>query len=462
VSVKQGASLRHLRPLVALLGLLLSCDDEAVTVPIAPTVIISTPSTGASLLEGATLQLSGTAADPQDGDLPDSALTWTSSLDGALGTGSSVEVASPSVGVHTITLTAVDSDGNRGSASVSAVIRELDFLDGTVSDPEIALVVASLGNALRLVQLGDSHDYRDIPLGASSTVTATGISVRGEQAVVPLGNAASVASINLRTRQVEGFYLFPSGNATGSVFVDHQTVLVTNQETDQVGKFTLGQTDPAITETASVTPFPNDVVSVSSSLALVVSANLDDFYAPAGEGVVTAIDPRTMAVVDTVHTGGTNPQFGALGPDGLLYVPNSGNYMDPSSVAVIDPQTMTRVGLIRGFGAGSGAVHVDEEGLVYVSGFFFGTMVWSPASQSFVRGPDDPVCAPHEGGGCRGAAAAYTSADGTLYQTFFGSPAQGLSPWVFQYSPGDFQLVDSIPAGMGPVEVEVHTFRSGG
>ena len=335
----------------------------------------------------------------------------------------------------------------------------LDFLDGTVQDPQIGIVVNSLENVIRLFQLADPQETRNIPLGASSAVTATGVSVRGDRAAVPLGNAASVALIDLRTQIIEGFYLFPSGNTTGSDFADDGTVLVANQETDEVGKFTVGQPGSAITATVPVTPNPTDVIAVSENLVLVISSNLDEFWAPRGGGVATAIDPRTMTVVGTVETGGTNPQFGDLGPDGLLYVANTGNYFDPSSVAVIDPLTMTRVELIDGFPAGSGDLHVDDAGLVYVSGFFFGTVVWDSSGKTFLRGPADPVCAPLAEGGCRGASSAFVASDGTLYQTFFGSPAQDLPPWVFTYAPGTFQLTDSIPSGLGPSGLEIHSFR---
>ena len=60
----------------------------------------------------------GSANDPQDGALPGSALVWTSDLDGEIGTGSMFN-APLSVGTHVVTLTATDSDGNEGTASVT-------------------------------------------------------------------------------------------------------------------------------------------------------------------------------------------------------------------------------------------------------------------------------------------------------------------------------------------------------
>src|SRR4051794_20822109 len=73
------------------------------------------------------------------------------------------------------------------------------FLGGTPSNHEVGLVVNSLGKTLALFQLGSPTTQTQIPLGSSSTVTPTGFAVRGRRAVVPLGNAASVALINLET-----------------------------------------------------------------------------------------------------------------------------------------------------------------------------------------------------------------------------------------------------------------------
>lgn len=441
-------------------AILASCDEAADPMgPSSPTVSIISPASGLVLSEGQGTSFVGSASDPQDGTLPEANLAWASSIDGALGTGSTVQVSSLSVGVHNVTLTATDAQGNEGQASISVSVMALDFLDGTVADPEIGVIVNSTGNAVRLFQLGAPTEFREIPLGASSAVTATGVSVRGDRAAVPLGNAASTAIIDLRTQQIESFFFFGSGNATGSDFVSDDQVLVANQQTDEVGTFSIGSGGGTITDVVPVAPFPTGITTVSGSQALVVSSNLNDSFAPIGPGVVTAIDPMTMTVTGTVETGGNNPQSGSLGPDGLFYVANTGNFVDPGSLAIIDPATMTLVDVIDGFGVGPGGVHVDASGLVYVSGFFFGTLVWDSNTQAFVRGPADPICAPLSGGGCRGAFSAFAASDGTLYQTFFGSSSQGLSPWVFKYSAQSFALADSIASGIGPVEVEVHSFR---
>ena len=443
----------------ALLALTLAACEGDPTGVNAPVALITTPVNGAVYAEGEEIVLVGTATDFEEGPLPGSSLSWSSSIDGDLGTGGEVTITNASLGMHTITLTATDAAGGVGTATATISVEALEFHEGTPGNAEIGIIVNSLGNSLRLFQLGDVTETRDIELGASSAVTATGISVRGDLGVVPLGNAASVAVIDLTTQAIGSFFIFASGNATGSTFVDDDVVLVANQTTDEVGRFAISQSSTDITETVAVTQFPTDVIAVSDSMDLVVSGNLDDSFAPAGDGVITGIDPRTMAVVDTVGTGGTNPQFGSLGPDGLLYVINTGDYVSPSTLAVIDPNTMTRLEVVDGFPAGSGDIHVDAAGLVYVSAFFAGTVVWNSVTETFVRDGSDPVCAPIAGGGCRGAFSTHTGADGSLYQTFFGSASQGLDPQLFVYEAETFALTDSIAAGQGPVGIEVATFR---
>ncbi len=83
-----------------------------------PVVTITSPATGGTVFEGATVTLAGTATDPEDGPLSGAALAWTSSRDGALGTGSPLAMAALTAGDHTLTLTARDSGGNTATASV--------------------------------------------------------------------------------------------------------------------------------------------------------------------------------------------------------------------------------------------------------------------------------------------------------------------------------------------------------
>lgn len=334
---------------------------------------------------------------------------------------------------------------------------ERPFFQGTEADPQIGLVVNSLDNTLTLFQLGDPAEIREIALGASSAVTATGVAAGARSVAVPLGNAASVALIDPETLRIDRFFLFPSGNATGAAFTPSGALLVANLLTDQVGRVTLDQESNTIDQLVDVAPAPTDI-ELSRGRALVLSGNLDDGFSPLGPGVVTALDPTTLEVLGTVETGGENPSASAVGPDGLLYVINTGDFVSPATLAVIDPTTLERVDLIEDVGVGAGAITVDGDGLAYISGFFLGTLVFDTVTRSWVRGTDDPVCAPLEGGGCRGAFDAVAGEDGRLYQAFFGSAGEGLAPWIFVYDPGSWALRDSIPSGQGPTAARIAVF----
>jgi hypothetical protein len=90
----------------------------------APVVTIETPATGNSFAEGEEVRLEGSAVDPEDGQLAGSGLVWTLTTGESLGTGASLVLSTLALGNRTILLTATDSDGAQGSASVSIRITE--------------------------------------------------------------------------------------------------------------------------------------------------------------------------------------------------------------------------------------------------------------------------------------------------------------------------------------------------
>ena len=88
----------------------------------APEAIITNPVDGSTEFLGNLVVLEGSALDLEDGRLDDSVMNWSSDKQGALGAGPSVAVNNLQLGTHVITLTATDSNGNTGSASVTITI----------------------------------------------------------------------------------------------------------------------------------------------------------------------------------------------------------------------------------------------------------------------------------------------------------------------------------------------------
>ena len=84
-----------------------------------PTAHITSPSNNAVLTPGTSVSFAGTGSDPEDGALTGASLVWTDNVSGQIGTGTSFSLTTLAAGVHTVTLTAKDSKGATGSATVT-------------------------------------------------------------------------------------------------------------------------------------------------------------------------------------------------------------------------------------------------------------------------------------------------------------------------------------------------------
>jgi hypothetical protein len=100
-----------------------SGSGKCVTDPVeqTPTVGITAPEHGATFPEGTAVTFTGSALDPEDGDIS-AGLAWTSNLAGSLGTGSPLEVTGLTSGTHVVTAAATDADGNISTAQISVVV----------------------------------------------------------------------------------------------------------------------------------------------------------------------------------------------------------------------------------------------------------------------------------------------------------------------------------------------------
>ena len=105
----------------------------------APAMSIATPSNNASYPNGASITFSGSATDTQDGNLT-SSLSWTSSIDGAIGSGGSF-TRLLSAGSHVITASARDSGGLTGSSQVTITVDAA--ISNTVSPDDTTVPTAT-------------------------------------------------------------------------------------------------------------------------------------------------------------------------------------------------------------------------------------------------------------------------------------------------------------------------------
>ncbi|MEQ1851989.1 MAG: LamG-like jellyroll fold domain-containing protein, partial [Chthoniobacteraceae bacterium] len=87
----------------------------------APVVTITAPANGASFANGTAITFTGSAIDALQGNLS-AGLAWSSSINGAIGTGASISVSSLSPGTHTITASRTDAGGLTGTATITVTV----------------------------------------------------------------------------------------------------------------------------------------------------------------------------------------------------------------------------------------------------------------------------------------------------------------------------------------------------
>ena len=98
-----------------------------------PQAFIISPEADSATLEGTPVWLEGYAYDLEDGTLGDASLSWASSRDGDLGTGAQV-LTTLSLGQHTLTFAATDSDANTATATVQVLVT---FPEDVVPDCQV-------------------------------------------------------------------------------------------------------------------------------------------------------------------------------------------------------------------------------------------------------------------------------------------------------------------------------------
>jgi hypothetical protein len=218
------------------------------------------------------------------------------------------------------------------------------------------------------------------------------VSARGGIAVIPMGldNAASV--VDLRDAQVMRLVPLPdSSGATGSAMVDDSIAYVANPNLNSITRinYLTGTAGPDI----PVGRYPQGIIFTRGKL-FVLNGNLDSTFSPAGPSWLTVIDPATNAPADGLDsiplTGDGNARFADVASDGLLYVMNTGSFLQGEGrLSIVDPVDRSEVASFSGFGTGPGNVAADGGSRIFVSSFAEGLMEFNTDSNKVVIGADE-------------------------------------------------------------------------
>jgi len=102
-----------------------------------PWIEIITPDNSTRYKFGSTVLLHSSGWDLEDRQITGSSIQWSSNLDGPLGSGRLTSVNTLSPGVHTLTVTATDSDGMMTSDTSTVAITNRLLPDGVICHPDI-------------------------------------------------------------------------------------------------------------------------------------------------------------------------------------------------------------------------------------------------------------------------------------------------------------------------------------
>jgi len=228
-----------------------------------PTAMISSP-TSTSFNEGENIIFSGTGSDVEDGQLNDSALLWTSSIDGPIGTGPTLITSVLSPGDHDITLTATDSIGATHTTDplsvrveptrflkmgfqTTGILDAFNAFDGDLdtaatiftSDTEVINFKAFIGGA-------DTFHFR-IKLGASTA--GSNLVIEG---LTPDDNWQMLSDIGLdadKTVTVKITDAQTYKDADG--YINLRALLVNDQSPDSISIYEIWRLDPVFAQSWS-------------------------------------------------------------------------------------------------------------------------------------------------------------------------------------------------------------------
>ncbi|UCC71823.1 MAG: hypothetical protein JSV86_15820 [Gemmatimonadota bacterium] len=226
-------------------------------------------------------------------------------------------------------------------------------------------------------------------IGLAAAGSPVSVAARGNIVVVPLGFFPAAAVVDLTTGDVSSVPLPDNSGATGAAFLNDSIAYVANPNLGSVSVVNVSAGTAGAEIPVGVFP---QALAVLGDTVLVLNAELGLDFRPARQGIVSAIDASSNTVVGSIFLTGFNPSAAEFGPDGLLYIVNSGAFGDGNgSLSVVNPTTLDEVEHHGGFGEFPGDIAFDAAGYAHISSFGYGIAVWDAVGDSFINPPDEPL-----------------------------------------------------------------------
>ena len=326
------------------------------------------------------------------------------------------------------------------------------FGDGTEPLPletaEVGVVLGSVDLSLTIFEVENPTQTRLV--GLAPTGSPVTLAVRGELAAVPLGFVPAVAVVDLKGGVVLRTVGLPEGSgATGAAFLNDSILLAANPGLNSVTPInvlagTLGSN-------IEVGRFPQAIV-VEGGRAFVLNAKLEGFV-PDGRATVSVIDVETLTVTSTIQLSGENAAAGSVGPDGRLYIVNSGSFgAGNGSLSVVNLTSLIEAEHHTGFGDFPGSLALGPSARAFVGAFSYGVVVWDTSLDAFIRGPAEALTP----GGVASTSGVGFDGAGRLYTL---TPGFCDGPGTADRHDGMFEVDVTISVGICPLAIAFTTIE---
>ena len=280
---------------------------------------------------------------------------------------------------------------------LGALLMVACFGDGTEPLPletaEVGVVLGSVDRSLTIFEVENPTQTRIVGVGLDGSPVS--MAVRGRLAAVPLGIVPAVAVVDLKEGILVTTVGLPQGSdATGAAFLNDSIVLAANPGLNSVTPINVltGTRGSDI----AVGRYPQAVV-VEGGRAFVLNAELEldpvsGFPVPDGPATVSVIDIESLTVTSTVQLSGENAAAGSVGPDGRLYIVNSGSFGSGNgSLSVVNLTSLIEAEHHTGFGDFPGSLALGPSARAFVGAFSYGVVVWDTSLDAFIRGPAEAL-----------------------------------------------------------------------
>src|SRR5206468_1757291 len=252
-----------------------------------PAVTVTAPANSATYELGAAVTLSGTATDVEDGTLTAN-ITWISSRDGSLGTGSTITRSTLTSGTHVITAAATDSGGKTGRASITI----------TVNNTPAALITAPATGATfepgaAVTLTGAATDVED------GTLTARIVWTSSRDGVLGTGTTITVSTLSTGIHTITAAAT-DNANKTGRATI---TIAVNATPTVAITAPATGASlEPGATATFTATA--TDVEDGNLASAVTWISSRDGVLGTGGSITTSTLSSGTHAIIASVTDSG--------------------------------------------------------------------------------------------------------------------------------------------------------------